>query len=116
MLEDAGVLSWVHRVKRVRERCSDLLGDNGWRWRVLRTSNAYTFRDPGLPDPSKSDFQTGTPNQEFFSKKGARRRRKLTARRAAKPPLPDSPKAESSHSRLIGEKQVPNKAPAPFAE
>jgi hypothetical protein len=26
-----GILSWVQRVKRVRERCSDLLGDNGWR-------------------------------------------------------------------------------------
>jgi hypothetical protein len=24
VLEDAGVLSWVQRVKRVRERCSDL--------------------------------------------------------------------------------------------
>jgi hypothetical protein len=45
-LEDAGVLSWVQRIKRVRERCGDLLGDNGWRWRVLRTSNAYAFTDP----------------------------------------------------------------------
>ena len=43
-LEDAGILSWVNRIKRVRERCPDLLGDNGWRWRVLRTSNAYNFR------------------------------------------------------------------------
>src|SRR6516165_6692810 len=49
-LEDAGVLSWVQRIKRVRERCADLLGDNGWRWRVLRTSNAYNFRDPGAAD------------------------------------------------------------------
>jgi|SRR5580658_8333541 hypothetical protein len=31
----------------VREPCPDLLGDDGWRWRVLRTSNAYNFRDPG---------------------------------------------------------------------
>ena len=46
-LEDAGVLTWVQRVKRIRERCSDLLGDNGWRWRVLRTSNAYAFNEPG---------------------------------------------------------------------
>ena len=38
-LEDAGVLTWVQRVKRVREACHDLLGDGGWRWRVLRTSN-----------------------------------------------------------------------------
>jgi AraC-like DNA-binding protein len=28
-LENTGVLSWVHRIKRVREACPDLLGDNG---------------------------------------------------------------------------------------
>jgi hypothetical protein len=66
-LEDCGILSWVNRIKRVREPCPDLLGDNGWRWRVLRTSNAYHFRDPGAPEPSKASFQTGTPNQAFFS-------------------------------------------------
>jgi hypothetical protein len=65
-LEDAGILSWVNRVKRVRERCADLLGDNGWRWRVLRTSNAYNFRDPGLPKYSKSEMQPGTSNQALF--------------------------------------------------
>jgi DNA-binding MarR family transcriptional regulator len=66
-LEEAGILSWVQRIKRVRERCSDLLGDNGWRWRVLRTSNAYNFRDPGASNPSKSEKPTGTPNQDFSS-------------------------------------------------
>ena len=70
-LEDAGILSWVQRIKRVRERCSDLLGANGWRWRVLRTLNAYNFRDPGEPDPSKSEKPTGTTNQDFFSPIGA---------------------------------------------
>jgi Helix-turn-helix domain len=69
-LEDAGVLSWVQRIKRVREPCPDLLGDNGWRWRVLRTSNSYAFTDPSpaadRPNSSKSDFPTGTPNQVFF--------------------------------------------------
>jgi hypothetical protein len=65
-LEDAGVLTWVHRIKRVRERCSDLLGDNGLRWRVLRTSNAYNFRDPGdRASSSKSEKPTGTPIQAF---------------------------------------------------
>jgi hypothetical protein len=64
-LEDAGILTWVQRVKRIRERCSDLLGDNGCRWRVLRTSNAYNFRDPG--SLSKSEKPTGTPNQDFSS-------------------------------------------------
>ena len=66
-LESCGILSWVHRLKRVREPCPDLLGDNGWRWRVLRTSNAYNFRDPGAPNSSKANFQSGTPNQGFFS-------------------------------------------------
>jgi Helix-turn-helix domain len=68
-LEDAGILTWVQRVKRVRERCADLLGDNGWRWRVLRTSNAYAFTDPSpaadRPNSSKSEKPTGTPNQDF---------------------------------------------------
>jgi Helix-turn-helix domain len=69
-LEDAGVLSWVQRIKRVREPCPDLLGDKGWRWRVLRTSNSYAFTDPSpatdRPISSKSEKPTGTPNQEFF--------------------------------------------------
>ncbi len=72
-LEDAGILSWVQRIKRVRERCPDLLGDNGWRWRVLRTSNAYNFRDPGSHDSSKSEKPTGTPIQDFSFNKGAGR-------------------------------------------
>ena len=70
-LEEAGILSWVHRIKRVREPCPDLLGDNGWRWRVLRTSNSYAFKDPSpasdRPNSSKSEKPTGTPTQEFFS-------------------------------------------------
>jgi hypothetical protein len=46
VLEWAGVLSWQHRIARIRERCTDLFGREGWRWRVIRTSNAYVFRDP----------------------------------------------------------------------
>ena len=67
-LEWGGVLSWQHRVTRVRERCRDLFGRDGWRWRVIRTSNAYAFHDP-LPQragvSSKSDQRTGTQNQEI---------------------------------------------------
>ena len=85
-LEDAGVLSWVHRVKRVRERCGDLLGANGWRWRVLRTSNAYNFRDPSpaadRPNSTKSEKPTGTPNQEFFPPIIRARREKTQAIRS----------------------------------
>jgi hypothetical protein len=69
-LEWAGVLSWQNRIVRVRERCLDLFGHSGWRWRVIRTSNAYVFRDPqaragGIP-ASQSENRTGTPNQRFI--------------------------------------------------
>ena len=70
-LEWAGVLTWQHRITRVREHCIDLFGRLTWRWRVIRTSNAYAFRDPqaqlgGVP-ASKSDQRTGTPDQEIKS-------------------------------------------------
>ena len=41
-LEFAGVLTWQNRITRIRERCRDLWSREGWRWRVIRTSNAYT--------------------------------------------------------------------------
>jgi hypothetical protein len=67
-LEFAGVLTWQNRITRIRERCRDLWGREGWRWRVIRTSNAYAFRDPqpqldGVP-ASKSDQRTGISDQE----------------------------------------------------
>jgi Helix-turn-helix domain len=71
-LEACGVLSWVHRLKRVRERCSDLFGE-GFRIVPARTSNGYWFNDPspaGQPIPPKANFQSGTPNQGFFSSMG----------------------------------------------
>ena len=58
-LEWAGVLTWQNRIVRIRERCADLFGRDGWRWRVVRISNAYAFRDPQRPDPSKSENLTG---------------------------------------------------------
>jgi hypothetical protein len=67
-LEFAGVLTWQNRITRIRERCRDLFGREAWRWRVIRTSNAYAFRDPQAQFTgvlaSKSDQRTGTPNQE----------------------------------------------------
>jgi hypothetical protein len=72
VLEWAGVLTWQHRIARVRERCRDLWGGGGWRWRVVRTSNAYVFRDPlasiaphpagDRRFPSKSENPPGTLN------------------------------------------------------
>ena len=65
----AGVLSWQHRLTRIREGCTDLFGRHGWRWRVIRTSNAYVFSDPKAAVSgfaSKSENPTGTLNQEIL--------------------------------------------------
>ena len=67
-LEEVGILSWVQRIKRVRERCPDLFGADGVRVVPQRTSNAYHFYDPsGVASCPKSEKPTGTPNQGFFS-------------------------------------------------
>jgi hypothetical protein len=70
VLEWAGVLSWQHRIARVREACTDLLGRTTWRWRIIRTSNAYAFRDPQVVNsrgvPSKSENRTGTQSQDVL--------------------------------------------------
>jgi hypothetical protein len=85
-LEDAGLLTWVNRLKRVRERCRDLFGHSGSLVRVLRTSNGYRFHDPkGAAErgfASKSDFPSGTPIQVLYSS---------TAPPALPPLDPDSP-------------------------
>ena len=47
-LEWVGVLNWQNRIVRVRERCQDLFGADGWRWRVVRTSNAYVLTTTGF--------------------------------------------------------------------
>jgi hypothetical protein len=69
-LEWAGVLTWQHRITRVRERCTDLFGRISWRWRVIRTSNAYVFRDPKCADccqlSSKSENRSGTQDQDIL--------------------------------------------------
>jgi hypothetical protein len=69
-LQFAGVLSWQHRIARVREACTDLFGRTTWRWRVIRTSNAYVFRDPqavnSLAVPSKSENRSGTQSQDVL--------------------------------------------------
>ena len=45
-LEDAGLLSWVNRIVRVKDSALDLFGHWVNRWRVLRTSNGYQFARP----------------------------------------------------------------------
>jgi hypothetical protein len=64
------VLTWQNRIARIQVRERDLFGHWASRWRVIRTSNAYVFRDPlqspeGVP-ASKSENQIGTLNQEVI--------------------------------------------------
>ena len=67
-LEDSGILSWVNRITRSRDRERDLFGQWVTRWRVIRTSNSYRFRDPGAGPvkgvASKSEIWSGLLNQE----------------------------------------------------
>ena len=65
-LEDAGLLTWVNRLCRVRQWApGGLPGVGATRSRVLRTSNGYRFSDPG--NSSKSDFPSGTTFQGISS-------------------------------------------------
>jgi len=71
VLEWAGVLTWQNRITRIRERCEDLFGaHHGWRWRVIRTSNAYQLVDPkpAVAGPPASKFRNGgeTLDQEVY--------------------------------------------------
>ncbi len=83
-LEGAEILTWVNRLIRVQFRELDLFGKIALRSRLIRTSNAYTFRDPlpcaqvpqgrgeaaadaasfGLS--SKSENPPRTLNQDFY--------------------------------------------------
>jgi hypothetical protein len=68
VLEWAGVLSWQQRITRAVVRQRDLWGRWSNRWTVIRTSNAYVFRDPQQPLAgvlaAKSENPTGTQNQD----------------------------------------------------
>jgi len=87
VLEGAEILTWVNRLIRVQFRELDLFGKITLRSRLIRTSNAYVFRDPlpcaqgnggesrggqaisagsgGLS--SKSENPTGTQTQDFYT-------------------------------------------------
>ena len=68
MLEAAGILTWCNR--RARVRISGVT-------KVIRISNSYRFIDPG----SKSEFPSGTKNQDHLSLKGRAHREVLQAPR-----------------------------------
>jgi hypothetical protein len=68
-LEAADILTWVNRFDKIPTQCCGAFGRAFTRWQVIRTSNAYCFRDP-LPcatefDSYKSENPPGTLNQEL---------------------------------------------------
>jgi hypothetical protein len=64
-LEDAGVLTWVNRITRIRRRERDLFGHIISVWQVIRTSNGYRFLDPLDRRKSyKSENPTGPQNRD----------------------------------------------------
>jgi hypothetical protein len=72
VLDWAGILSWQNRITRALVRQRDLFGRWSNRWTVIRTSNAYVFREPqpqltGVPTTAQSENPTRTQNQESRS-------------------------------------------------
>jgi hypothetical protein len=84
-LEAAEILTWVNRLIRVQFRELDLFGKLALRSRLIRTSNAYVFRDPmpcaqghvdgrggqaagasSFGSSSKSENPPRTQNQDFY--------------------------------------------------
>jgi hypothetical protein len=83
-LEAAGILDWVNRLAIIRDRCIDATGATVWHPRVIRTSNAYCFRDPQQAPPlpqrqesPKSENRTGTLYQDNFDSSLTAQRRPL---------------------------------------
>jgi len=68
-LEAADVLTWVNRITKAAIKERDLLGQLVTRWQMIRTSNAYLFRDP-LPcapqrEICKSENPPGLPKLDI---------------------------------------------------
>jgi hypothetical protein len=69
-LEAIGLVSWVNRLRRVRDRVAGLPGVWAATWRVVRTSNAYDFpaikKAPRPADPDKGQGALGTHIPDTF--------------------------------------------------
>jgi hypothetical protein len=68
-LEEAGLLTWVNRIARIRRRERDLFGRLVNVWQVIRISNGYSFGDPLDREPGrkayKSDYPMRPQNRDF---------------------------------------------------
>ena len=66
-LERAGILTWVHRIKRIREWGADLFGKARNRERVVRTSNQYAFVDPKASEFEVLNWNTEPSFSSFYA-------------------------------------------------
>jgi len=53
-LEDAGILTWVNRIVRVKERALDLFGHWASRWRVYAPATPINSPTPREPEAAKA--------------------------------------------------------------
>ena len=71
-LEFANVLTWVNRITKALIKERDLFGQMVGRWQIMRTSNAYLFRDPLPCAPGREVYKSENPpgllNQDLSSK------------------------------------------------
>jgi hypothetical protein len=114
-LEDAGILTWVHRITRIRRRDRDLLGQLVSVWQVIRTSNAYRLIDPLTRDPGrkgyKSENPTGPPElklkKEGARLDGAQVMQEEPSQASLVPPEPPAIAPRREHGSRVGAKLSP---------
>ena len=85
-LEEAGILTWVNRIARIRRQERDLFGHWVTVLEVVRTSNAYRFLDPLARirgrKPCKSENRTGPPELNLKEEGGGGLRRRVIQKAA----------------------------------
>jgi hypothetical protein len=59
-LENAGILTWINRIARIRRRVAGLFGETT-ELQVVRTSNGYTFIDPLTREPGRNSRKSESP-------------------------------------------------------
>jgi hypothetical protein len=98
-LEAAGLLTWVHRIARIRRQERDLFGRLVSVWQVIRTSNGYRFTDPLDGEPGrrvwcKSENRSRPQNRDL-KKDGAPlvAAQVISEETSRPPPLPAEPPA-----------------------
>ena len=62
-LEEAGLLTWVNRITRIRRRERDLFGQLVSVWQVIRTSNGYRLIDPLDRAPGRKGYKSENPTR-----------------------------------------------------